>query len=171
MRGALLLVLLLAAPLSLVHDQTPLELSGEEVRLTLPDGELWTQTAWDNAIQSGYLPLRIVSPTELIVWKLDQTIESFHGLESVNEPAPWQSIPLSGQSVAVVFEPNLPEQIQQEVIERIAERIDLSILHIAQNAVLPHVTIEWNDDYSMDWFPKIDGLLSVSYTHLTLPTN
>ena len=73
MRGALLLVLLLAAPLSLVHDQTPLELSGEEVRLTLPDGELWTQTAWDNAIQSGYLPLRIVSPTELIAWKLDQT--------------------------------------------------------------------------------------------------
>ena len=159
MRGALLLVLLLAAPLSLVHDQTPLELSGEEVRLTLPDGELWTQTAWDNAIQSGYLPLRIVSPTELIAWKLDQTSESFHGLESVNEPAPWQSIPLSGQSVAVVFEPNLPEQIQQEVIERIAERIDLSILHIAQNAVLPHVTIEWNDDYSMDWFSKIDGLL------------
>ena len=81
MRSALLLVLLLAAPLSLVHDRAPLELRGEEVRLTLPEGELWTQTAWDNAIQSGYVPLRIVSPTELIAWKLDRTTQSFDGAE------------------------------------------------------------------------------------------
>ena len=84
MRSALLLVLLLAAPLSLVHNQAPLELSGEEVKLTLPEGDVWTQTAWDNAIQSGYVPLRIVSPTELIAWKLDPTIHSFDGVESLN---------------------------------------------------------------------------------------
>ena len=159
MRSALLLVLLLAAPLSLVHDQAPLELRGEEVRLTLPNDELWTQTAWDNAIQSGYVPLRIVSPTELIAWKLDQTAQTFHGLETVNEPAPWQSIPFSGQSVTVVFEPNLPEYIQHMVTERIAERIDIAFVHLAHDAVLPHVTIEWNEQYSMKWFSEIDGVL------------
>lgn len=159
MRSALLLVLLLAAPLSLVHDQAPLELRGEEVRLTLPNDELWTQTAWDNAIQSGYVPLRIVSPTELIAWKLDQTAQTFHGLETVNEPAPWQSIPFSGQSVNVVFEPNLPEYIQHIVTERLAERIDIAFVHLAHDAVLPHVTIEWNEQYSMKWFSEIDGVL------------
>ena len=159
MRSALLLVLLLAAPLSLVHDQAPLELSGEEVRLTLPNDELWTQTAWDNAIQSGYVPLRIVSPTELIAWKLDQTAQTFHGLETVKEPAPWQSIPFSGQSVNVVFEPNLPEYIQHIVTERLAERIDIAFIHLAHDAVLPHVTIEWNEQYSMKWFSEIDGVL------------
>ena len=159
MRSALLLVLLLAAPLSLVHDQAPLELRGEEVRLTLPNDELWTQTAWDNAIQSGYVPLRIVSPTELIAWKLDQTAQTFHGLETVNEPAPWQSIPFSGQSVNVVFEPNLPEYIQHIVTERLAERIDIAFIHLAHDAVLPHVTIEWNEQYSMKWFSEIDGVL------------
>jgi len=158
-RSALLLVLLLAAPLSLVHDQAPLELRGEEVRLTLPNDELWTQTAWDNAIQSGYVPLRIVSPTELIAWKLDQTAQTFHGLETVNEPAPWQSIPFSGQSVNVVFEPNLPEYIQHIVTERLAERIDIAFIHLAHDAVLPHVTIEWNEQYSMKWFSEIDGVL------------
>ncbi|MCH1442761.1 MAG: S8 family serine peptidase, partial [Candidatus Poseidoniaceae archaeon] len=159
MRSALLLVLLLAAPLSLVHDQAPLELKGEEVQLTLPNDEQWTQTAWDNAIQSGYVPLRIVSPTELIAWKLDQTAQTFHGLETVNEPAPWQSIPSNGQSVTVVFEPNLPEYIQHMVIERIAKRIDIAFVHHAHDAVLPHVTIEWNEQYSTKWFSEIDGVL------------
>ena len=129
------------------------------MRLTLPNDELWTQTAWDNAIQSGYVPLRIVSPTELIAWKLDQTAQTFHGLETVNEPAPWQSIPFSGQSVTVVFEPNLPEYIQHMVTERIAERIDIAFVHHAHDAVLPHVTIEWNEQYSMKWFSEIDGVL------------
>lgn len=129
------------------------------MRLTLPNDELWTQTAWDNAIQSGYVPLRIVSPTELIAWKLDQTAQTFHGLETVNEPAPWQSIPFSGQSVNVVFEPNLPEYIQHIVTERLAERIDIAFIHLAHDAVLPHVTIEWNEQYSMKWFSEIDGVL------------
>lgn len=129
------------------------------MRLTLPNDELWTQTAWDNAIQSGYVPLRIVSPTELIAWKLDQTAQTFHGLETVNEPAPWQSIPFSGQSVNVVFEPNLPEYIQHIVTERLAERIDIAFVHLAHDAVLPHVTIEWNEQYSMKWFSEIDGVL------------
>ena len=53
MRSALLLVFLLAAPLSMVHEQAPIELRGEEVQLTLHDGELWTQTAWEEAIHSG----------------------------------------------------------------------------------------------------------------------
>jgi hypothetical protein len=158
-RSALLLVLLLAAPLSLVHDRAPLELRGEEVRLTLPEGELWTQTAWDNAIQSGYVPLRIVSPTELIAWKLDQTTQSFDGVESINDPAPWQSIPFGGQFVTIVFEPSLPNPIQHEIIDNLVNQIGISILNIAQDAVLPHVTIEWKDHYSAEWFSEIDGVL------------
>ena len=159
MRSALLLVLLLAAPLSLVHDRAPLELRGEEVRLTLPEGELWTQTAWDNAIQSGYVPLRIVSPTELIAWKLDRTTQSFDGVESINEPAPWQSIPFGGQFITIVFEPNLPNQVQHEIIANLVDQIGISILNIAQDAVLPHVTVEWKDHYSAEWFSEIDGVL------------
>ena len=159
MRSALLLVLLLAAPLSLVHDRAPLELRGEEVRLTLPEGELWTQTAWDNAIQSGYVPLRIVSPTELIAWKLDRTTQSFDGVESINDPAPWQSIPFGGQFVTIVFEPSLPNPIQHEIIDNLVNQIGISILNIAQDAVLPHVTIEWKDHYSAEWFSEIDGVL------------
>ena len=170
-RSALLLVLLLAAPLSLVHDQVPLELRGEEVILTLPEGELWTQTAWDNVIQSGYVPLRVVSPTELIAWKLDRTIQSFDRVESVNEPAPWQSIPFAGQFVSIVFEPNLPEQVQHEIIDNIFEQKGTLILNLAQDAVLPHATIEWRDHYSIDWFSKIDGVLWLEPTLETVSRN
>ncbi len=170
-RSALLLVLLLAAPLSLVHDQAPLELRGEEVILTLPEGELWTQTAWDNVIQSGYVPLRVVSPTELIAWKLDRTIQSFDRVESVNEPAPWQSIPFAGQFVSIVFEPNLPEQVQHEIIDNIFEQKGTLILNLAQDAVLPHATIEWRDHYSTDWFSKIDGVLWLEPTLETVSRN
>ena len=171
MRSALLLVLLLAAPLSLVHNQAPLELSGEEVKLTLPEGEVWTQTAWDNAIQSGYVPLRIVSPTELIAWKLDPTIHSFDGVESLNEPAPWQSIPFDGQVVTIVFEPSLPGIIQHEIVENIAEQIGNSVLDLAQDAVLPHATIEWKDHYSTEWFSEIDGVLWLEPTLETVSRN
>ena len=170
-RSALLLVLLLAAPLSLVHDQVPLELRGEEVILTLPEGELWTQTAWDNVIQSGYVPLRVVSPTELIAWKLDRTIQSFDRVESVNEPAPWQSIPFAGQFVSIVFEPNLPEQVQHEIIDNIFEQKGTLILNLAQDAVLPHATIEWRGHYSIDWFSKIDGVLWLEPTLETVSRN
>ena len=171
MRSALLLVLLLAAPLSLVHDGAPLELKGEEVRLTLPEGELWTQTAWDNAIQSGYVPLRIVSQTELIAWKLDRTIQTFDGVESVNEPAPWQSIPNSGQFITIVFEPSLPNQIQHEIIDNVVDQIGISILNIAQDAVLPHVTVEWKDHYSAEWFSEIDGVLWLEPSQETVSRN
>ena len=171
MLSALLLVLLLAAPLSLVHDGAPLELKGEEVRLTLPKGELWTQTAWDNAIQSGYVPLRIVSQTELIAWKLDRTIQTFDGVESVNEPAPWQSIPHSGQFITIVFEPNLPNQIQNEIIGNVVNQIGISILNIAQDAVLPHVTVEWKDHYSAEWFSEIDGVLWLEPSQETVSRN
>ena len=159
MRSALLLVFLLAAPLSMVHEQAPIELRGEEVQLTLPDGELWTQTAWEEAIHSGYVPLRIVSPTELIAWKLDKTTQPFHGIESENEPAHWQSTPHQGQSVTIVFEPGLPERIQNQITNVMEERLGISIMAVAHNAVLPHVTIEWMDQYSMDWFSQIDGVL------------
>ena len=159
MRSALLLVLLLAAPLTLVHDQAPLELRGEEVRLTLPTGELWTQSAWDDVILSGYVPLRIVSPTELIAWKLDRTTQSFHGIESENEPASWQSIPVDGQLVNIVFEPSLPLQIQYEINSQVAEQLGSSNQHLSQGAVLPHSTIEWQGHYSTEWFSNIDGVL------------
>lgn len=171
MRSALLLLFLLAAPLSMVHEQGPIELEGEEVLLTLPDGELWTQTAWEEAIQRGYIPLRIVSPTELVAWKLERAYQSFYGIESENEPAHWQSVPIKGQSVALVFEPNLPEQIQQDIIDRIEERIDISILHLAYDAVLPHVTVEWNEVYSLEWFSEIDGLLWIEPTLETVSRN
>lgn len=159
MRSALLLVLLLAAPLTLVHDQAPLVLRGEEVRLTLPAGELWTQTAWDNAILSGYVPLRIVSPTELIAWKLDRTMQSFHAIEYENEPAAWQSMPLEGQLVNIVFEPGLPQQIQYDIISHMAEQLGSSLQNLDYSAVLPHSTIEWQGHYSMEWFSNIDGVL------------
>ena len=159
MRSALLLVFLLAAPLSMVHEQAPIDLRGEEVQLTLPDGELWTQAAWEEAIHSGYVPLRIVSPTELIAWKLDKTTQSFHGIESENEPAHWQSAPHQGQSVTIVFEPGLPERIQNQITHIMEERLGITIMTVAHNAVLPHVTIEWMDQYSMDWFSQIDGVL------------
>ena len=107
----------------------------------------------------GLCPVENRFPTELIAWKLDQTAQTFHGLETVKEPAPWQSIPFSGQSVNVVFEPNLPEYIQHIVTERLAERIDIAFIHLAHDAVLPHVTIEWNEQYSMKWFSEIDGVL------------
>jgi subtilisin family serine protease len=108
---------------------------------------------------SGYVPLRIVSPTELIAWKLDRTTKSFHGIESENEPASWQSIPVDGQLVNMVFEPSLPQQIQYEIIGHVEEQLDSSFQHLDHNAVLPHSSIEWQGHYSMEWFSNIDGVL------------
>ena len=172
MRSALLLVLLMAAPLSLVHDQTPLRQQGEEVRLVLPEGEVWTQMAWDSIIQSGYVPLRIVSPAELVAWKLDRSSSSsFDDIEYPKESAPWHSTPVAGQFVTIVFEPGLPGRIQEEITNHLEEEMDISILNGAGDAVLPHATMKWMGHYSTEWFSQIDGVLWLEPSLKTVSRN
>ena len=70
MRSLLLAVLLLVAPLPIgnVHDEA--FYSGEEALLLLPEGQVWGQSDWDMLHQFGLTPLRSISPSELLVWKL-----------------------------------------------------------------------------------------------------
>jgi hypothetical protein len=74
MRRAIVMVLLLFLPAAnayvapdILPEETPMEFAGE-VLLTLDRG-VWTYEAWSSLHENGILPLRVVSPTELIGWQ------------------------------------------------------------------------------------------------------
>ena len=70
MRSLLLAVLLLVAPLPLGDVNNGKFYSGEEAILLLPEGQVWKQSDWDMLSDFGFTPLRSISASELLVWKL-----------------------------------------------------------------------------------------------------
>ena len=93
MRSLLLAVLLLVAPLPLgdVNDET--FYSGEEAILLLPEGQVWKQSDWDMLSDFGFTPLRSISASELLVWKLEEEAHHPTASEFNAEKAVWKSLP------------------------------------------------------------------------------
>ena len=120
MRSLLLAVLLLAAPLPLGDVNDKEVYSGEEVLLLLPEGQVWGQSDWDMLSDFGFTPLRSISASELLVWKIEQEARHPTSSEFDAEKAVWKSLPLEGQTVRVVLEPGIPSSVI----------VDLSLIHI-----------------------------------------
>ena len=120
MRSLLLAVLLLVAPLPIgdVNDET--FYSGEESILLLPEGQVWGQANWDLLSDFGFTPLRLISASELLAWKVEEQAQHPTASEFDAEKAIWNSLPYEGQTVRVVLEPRLPSGVV----------LDLSLIHI-----------------------------------------
>ena len=158
MRSLLLAVLLLVAPLPIgnVHDEAIY--SGEEALLLLPEGQVWGQSDWDMLHQFGLTPLRSISPSELLVWKLEKGAQHPTASELNSEKAEWKSLPHEGQTVRVVLEPGLPSSVVVDIHEHI-QLIGNSLVGSVNDGYLPSVEITWASNLNMEWFANIDGVL------------
>ena len=167
MRSLLLAVLLLVAPLPIgnVHDEA--FYSGEEAILRLPEGQVWGQSDWDMLHQFGLTPLRSISPSELLVWKLEKGAQHPTASELNSEKAEWKSLPHEGQTVRVVLEPGLPSSVVVDIHEHI-QLIGNSLVGSVNDGYLPSVEITWASNLNMEWFANIDGVL---WLEPVLPTS
>ena len=158
MRSLLLAVLLLVAPLPLgdVNDET--FYSGEEAILLLPEGQVWKQSDWDMLGDFGFSPLRSISASELLVWKLVEEAHHPTASEFDAEEAVWNSLPHNGQTVRVVLEPGLPSSVIVDIHERI-QQIGNGFVTSIDGGYLPSIELEWTSNLEMDWFSSIDGVL------------
>ena len=158
MRSLLLAVLLLVAPLPIgdVNDET--FYSGEESILLLPEGQVWGQSDWDMLSDFGFTPLRSISASELLVWKINEEAHHPTAIEFNAEKAEWKSLPHEGQTVRVVLEPGLPSSVVVDIHERI-QQIGNSLVDSVDDGYLPSIEITWTSNLNMEWFANIDGVL------------
>ena len=157
-RSLLLAMFVLVAPIpleGLVDDNV---FDGKEVVLHQFADEVWTQDDW-NALESfGYTPLRLLTPSSLIVWKHDIRANHPQAFEEDSPLVDWKSIPEAGQDVRVVFEPNLPEDVLTSVQTRVEGLIGISLMEV-KGGYLHSGIFVWKSDFRTDWFTEFDGVL------------
>ena len=158
MRSLLLAVLLLVAPLPLgdVNDET--FYSGEEAILLLPEGQVWKQSDWDMLSDFGFTPLRSISASELLVWKLEEGARHPTASEFDAEKAVWKSLPVEGQTVRVVLEPRLPSTVIVDIHKRI-QQTGNGFEDSVNDGYLPSIETTWTSNLNMEWLANIDGVL------------
>ena len=158
MRSLFLAVLLLVAPLPLGEVIDEGAFYGEEVVLHLPVGHVWTQSDWDILHDFGYTPLRLVSSSELLVWKSIERAAHPTANEFAAEKAVWKSTPSEGQTVRVALEPGLPSSIIDDIREKI-QQFGSSVQGTMNGGYLPSIDIVWSSSLNMDWFASVEGVL------------
>ena len=72
----------------------------------------------------------------------------------------WSSLPVDGQQVRVVFEPNLPKSVQDWIVEEFHNMHPSPHLSIDRGH-LSSVTMVWSTDYQTSWFDNRHGILTV----------
>ena len=117
MRRAFVMVLLLFFPAVNAYVAPGMfpeqESTGQEVLLSMNEG-VWTYEEWSSLKDKGVVPLRVISPTELIGWASAE----FNEEGFVSSPSPdavWKYGlddfgPRSGDVVRLVLEPRLPRE-------------------------------------------------------------
>ena len=158
MRSLLLAVLLLVAPLPLGDVIDEKFYSGEEALLLLPEGRVWGQSDWDMLHDFGFIPLRSISPSELLVWKFEEGAHHPTASEFDVGLAEWKSLPLEGQTVRVVLEPGLPTNVVIGIQEQI-QQIGNDPVDSIDHGHLPSIDVIWASGSNMDLFANIDGVL------------
>ena len=165
MRPGLFVTMLLLLPLAqgLGPSLSPERLSGEEQVLILDEG-VWSQELWTALDDTGYTPLRMVNPTEILVWRSPDAVD-LSGVQVGEAP----EVQFKGEfgrfteydSFRFVFEPNLPPEAVQQLVAEFAQfGIDIESRAEWYSSVLPHVEIvEWGVGFSV--LASIDGLLWV----------
>ena len=148
MRRGSILVLVLIFPLAsgLITNVEMPEIKqnlGYEIIIDSKENQ-WTQSMWDDLEQYGITPLRLLSDTELLVWKTDLSVEKLDGFDFYNgHNTEWRSpgIGLDGfrGEIRVVFEPNLPAYASEYVINSFSS-LGFGISNYLEdyNSIIPH---------------------------------
>ena len=148
-----------------------------EFLLEHPSG-VWTHDLWKDLQNQRLTPLRVVSPTQLLVWGHESSAPE----EFIVEDAPsaaWKSGlngagPVHGDSVRIVLEPRLPNAAFEGLREDLALMgIELADQH-QSSPLAPAYIVEWPIELDLTNVLLLDGLLwiepvletPVSYTHL-----
>ena len=129
MRSLLLALFVLVAPIpleGLVDEDSFTE--GEVILHRMND--VWMQEDWTALESFGYTPLRLVTPSALIVWKHSEEATYPQSMEGDAPTVDWKSVPEAGQDVRIVFEPNLPEDVLALVQAGVEDLIGTSLLSI-----------------------------------------
>ena len=175
MRPVFLVMMLLLLPL--VQGFAPPgfseELTGEERVLVLEQGT-WTQEQWMELYDEGYTPLRMIHPSEVLVWHSPGASEIV-GVSMNKAP----EVEFKGdmfhfsthESYRFVFEPNLPPDAVQQLVA-VFEQYGVDIESRAEyySTGIPHVEVgSWMSGFST--LSSLDGLLWVEPVLPTLARN
>ena len=168
MRRAIVMVLLLFLPAAnayvapdILPEETPMEFAGE-VLLTLDRG-VWTYEAWSSLHENGILPLRVVSPTELICWQ-EGWIKSPSYTVSPSPEAVWKTGldgrgPAVGDSVRLLLEPRLPSGAYDSLRTQLTA-VGISLpSQYTPSPLAPSYLVEWPDELSLPDALELEGLL------------
>ena len=168
MRRAIVMVLLLFLPAAnayvapdILPEETPMEFAGE-VLLTLDRG-VWTYEAWSSLHENGILPLRVVSPTELIGWQ-EGWIKSPSYTVSPSPEAVWKTGldgrgHAVGDSVRLLLEPRLPSGAYDSLRTQLTA-VGISLpSQYTPSPLAPSYLVEWPDELSLPDALELEGLL------------
>ena len=175
MRPAIILLLILLMPLStaFLTDNTgsPIAMGeGQEIEIILNEG-YWTQDNWNVVKNNGLTPLRIISPTTLLVWSsgedinLDLNIETNEAKQAQYKTGLDGLQPSTDTMLRLVFEPRLPDVAAQQLSQQLALfSIEMDDEELFLSSPIPQVMIvKWayDDPQFFSQLLAIDGLLWV----------
>ncbi len=170
MRSILLALFILVAPLPLDGMLDDGVFHGQEVVLALPEGSVWSQSAWDGLEEHGYAPLRLATPSVLVAWQMEPNAGHPSATEYNVLPALFKSVPFDGQRVKLVFEPGLPDSVNEHIRNQI-QTITGEQHQSMETGHLASVTVEWEEAFQMHWFTEIQGILWIEPLLETLGRN
>ena len=175
MRPAIILLLILLMPLStaFLTDNTgsPIAMGeGQEIEIILNEG-YWTQDNWNVVKNNGLTPLRIISPTTLLVWSsgedinLDLNIETNEAKQAQYKTGLDGLQPSTDTMLRLVFEPRLPDVAAQQLSQQLALfSIEMDDEELFLSSPIPQVMIvKWayDDPQFFSQLLAVDGLLWV----------
>tara|TARA_B110000444_G_scaffold75936_1_gene71557 strand:+ start:8924 stop:12103 length:3180 start_codon:yes stop_codon:yes gene_type:complete len=163
MRPAIFVTILLLMPLAqgLGPSLSPELAEGREEVLVLDEG-VWSQELWTELHVSGYTPLRMLSPEEVLVWSSSDADE-LDGVEKERAP----EVEYKGnfaemdeiQEFRLVFEPRLPSEAVEQIVTTFAS-YGMNIESEADyySSIISHVEVlEWRRGLPL--LLSLDGLL------------
>ena len=166
MRRAFVMVMLLFFPAVNAYVAPELfpkeEDLGHEVLLSINDG-VWTYEEWSSLEAKGVIPLRVISPTELVGWTSgDFEEEGFASSPSPN--AIWKAglndmEPLGGDAVRLLLEPRLPVGAFSILQKQFAALGVLLPDGHEPSPLAPMHVIEWPRDLAISSALTIEGVL------------
>ncbi len=156
-RSLLLALFVLVAPIPLEGLVDEDSFTEGEVILHRMDG-VWIQEDWSALKSFGYTPLRLATPSALIVWKHSEEATYPQSMEEDSPTVDWKSVPEVGQDVRIVFEPNLPEDVLALVQASVEDLIGTSLFSI-QTGFLPSAVFVWESKFMAEWFVELQGVL------------
>ena len=175
MRPAIILLLILLMPLStaFLTDNTgsPIAMGeGQEIEIILNEG-YWTQDNWNVVKNNGLTPLRIISPTTLLVWSSGEDINLDLNIETNEAKQAQYKTGLDGLQPSIdtmlrlVFEPRLPDVAAQQLSQQLALfSIEMDDEELFLSSPIPQVMIvKWayDDPQFFSQLLAVDGLLWV----------